>query len=303
MVKLNERKIHWLIHEKLRGRGAGELALIQRVSHRRIEQIWQAYKRTGIPPTLKTPGKPKGAPVRLHEAALVLKAYDQLKVNALTLEHVLRDTYGVKLPHNRIHMILKEAGRAMPQPNKQRRRKWVRYEREHSMSLWHMDWKQLNDGRWWIAAEDDASRLIVGYGVFQEATAEHTIHVLKQAIIKHGRPRELLTDRGSQFYANECERREKGISQFETYLAEQGIKHLLCHVNHPQTNGKLERIYGVYEQKQHQFKSIDEYVHWHNEIKPHMSLNWEALETPIQAFQRKQPPKEARTETAEPLVK
>jgi putative transposase len=129
------------------------------------------------------------------------------------------------------------------------------------MSLWHMDWKQLPDSRWWIAAEDDASRLIVGYGVFQEATAENTIHVLKQAIDKHGRPRELLTDRGSQFYANEGERREKGISQFETYLAEQGIKHILCRINHPQTNGKLERFYGVYEQKQHQFKSIDEFPH------------------------------------------
>jgi hypothetical protein len=38
--------------------------------------------------------------------------------------------------------------------------------------------------------------------------------LLKQAIDKHGRPREVLTDRGSQFYANEGERREKGISQF-----------------------------------------------------------------------------------------
>jgi len=142
MVKLNERKIRWIIHEKLRGRGAGELALIQRVTHRRVEQIWQAYKQTGVPPTLKTPGKPKGPPVRLHEAVLVLKVYDQLKVNALTLERVLRDIYQVELPHNRIHMILKEAGRALPQPSKQRRRKWVRYERDHSMSLWHMDWKQ-----------------------------------------------------------------------------------------------------------------------------------------------------------------
>jgi hypothetical protein len=34
MVKLNERKMHWIIQEKLRGRGAGEIALIQRVSHR-----------------------------------------------------------------------------------------------------------------------------------------------------------------------------------------------------------------------------------------------------------------------------
>jgi putative transposase len=289
MVKLNERKIRWIIQQKLGGRGTGEIALIQRVSRRRVEQLWQAYRLTSILPTLKKPGRPSKASVSLRDAALILEAYDKLKVNALTLERVLKHTHGFSQPHNRIHMILKEAGRALPQLSKQKRRRWVRYEREHSMSLWHTDWKQLSDGRWWIAALDDASRLIVGYGVFQEATAEHTIHVLKQAIDKHGRPREILTDRVSQFYANESERREKGVSQFEAYLAEQGIKHILCRVNHPQTNGKLERFYGVYEQKQHQFKSIDEYVHWHNEVKPHLSLNIEALETPIQAFQRKLP--------------
>jgi len=32
MVKLNERKVRWIIQEKLRGRGAGEIALIQRVT-------------------------------------------------------------------------------------------------------------------------------------------------------------------------------------------------------------------------------------------------------------------------------
>jgi len=35
--------------------------------------------------------------------------------------------------------------------------------------------------------------------------------------------------------------------------------------------------------------NLQEYVHWHNKIKPHMSLNWENLETPIQAFHRKLP--------------
>jgi len=34
-----------------------------------------------------------------------------------------------------------------------------------------------------------------------------------------------------------------------------------------------------------------------------MSLNFEALENPIQAFHRKQPPTKEKTETAEPLVK
>jgi len=289
MVKLNERKIRWIIQQKLGGRGTGEIALIQRVSRRRVEQLWQAYRLAGVLPALKKAGRPRNATISLRDAALILETYDRLKVNALTLERALKHSHGVNLPHNSIHVILKENGRALPQQSKQRRRKWVRYEREHSMSLWHMDWKQLSDGSWWIAAMDDASRLIVNYGVFQEATTENTIHVLKQAIDKYGRPREVLTDRGSQFYANEGERKEKGISQFETYLAEQGIKHILCRVNHPQTNGKLERFYGVFEQKQHQFKSIDEYVHWHNEIKPHLSLNIEALETPIQAFHRKRP--------------
>jgi len=234
MVKLDERKIRWIIQQKLRGRGVGELAMIQRVSHRRVEQIWQAYKQTNAIPTLKTPGRPKKIHTSLKDATIILEAYDRLKVNALTLESVLKHSYGVKLPHNRIHMILKENGRSMPEPNKQRRRKWVRYEREHSMSLWHADWKQLNDDRWWIAYMDDSSRLVVGYGVFQEATAENTIQVLKQAISKYGCPREILTDRGSQFYANEGERKEKGVSQFEQYLADNGIKHILARVNHPQ---------------------------------------------------------------------
>jgi transposase InsO family protein len=56
----------------------------------------------------------------------------------------------------------------------------------------------------------------------------------------------------------------------------------------------------INEQKKHQLKIIDECVQWYNEIKPHLSLNIEALETPIQAFQRKQPPKGERSETADP---
>jgi hypothetical protein len=37
----------WIAEQKLRGMDAGEMALIQRVSHRRVEQIWQTYKQTG----------------------------------------------------------------------------------------------------------------------------------------------------------------------------------------------------------------------------------------------------------------
>jgi putative transposase len=238
MAKLDERKIRWIIHEKLRGRGGGGLsngtiAMIQHVSPRRIKQLWQEYRRTRQLPTLGKPGRPRNH-LPINEETIILEAFDRYQAGAVALESILRARYGVRIPHNRIHKVLRVNGRAMTQPAKQLRRRWVRYERTHSMSLWHTDWKQLPDNRWIIAYMDDASRLIVGYGVFQDATAEHTIQVLKQAIAKHGRPDEMLTDRGSQFYANESERREKGISQFERFLADNGIKHILCRVNHPQ---------------------------------------------------------------------
>jgi len=291
MVKLNDRKIRWLVQEKLRGRGSGELALIQKVTRRRIEQLWKTYRRTGITPTLKQPGRPRSSR-DLKEAATILEAYDQHRLGAVNLERIINTKQGVHIPHNRIHKVLRMNGKATPQPSKQRRRNWVRYERTHSMTLWHMDWKQLHTGEWILTIMDDASRYIVGYGVFQEATTPNTLQVLKKAIQNYGKPDEILTDRGTQFYASEGERKEKGVSQFEQELADREIKHILCRVNHPQTNGKLERFYGVLEDKmihRAQIATIPEYVHWHNQIKPHMSLDWENLETPIQAFHRKLP--------------
>ena len=223
---------------------------------------------------------------------MILAVYDQHRLGAVNLERIINVRLGVHVPHNRIHEVLRMNSKTTPQPSKQRRRTWVRYERTHSMSLWHMDWKQLSTGEWFLAILDDASRYIVAYGVHPQATTENTLTILKQAIAKYGCPDEILTDRGSQFYANEGERKEKGVSKFEQYLAEKGIKHILCRVNHPQTNGKLERFYGVLEDKmirRAQIATIPEYVHWHNTIKPHMSLDWENLETPIQAFHRKLP--------------
>ena len=115
-------------------------------------------------------------------------------------------------------------------------------------------------------------------------------------------PDAVLTDRGSQFYANAGEKKAKGESEFERYLRVNGIKHIVGRVNyvtlspygetgnHPQTNGKVERFYGTVEQKLKFFESVDELVKWYNEVKPHMSLNFEELETPAKAFYRKLAP-------------
>ena len=81
--------------------------------------------------------------------------------------------------------------------------------------MWHTDYKQLDDGRWLISYEDDASRFITGWGVFDEATTEHAVEVLDRAISQYGKSRSILSDRGSQFYATESEKKSKGVSEFE----------------------------------------------------------------------------------------
>lgn len=240
-------------------------------------------------PTLANPGRPRRITTQ-KEISTVLDAYREYPCNAVTLENSLY-RHGIKVPHNTIHMILKDHGLASDDSGKQKRRKWVKYERRHSMSLWHTDWYQIEDDRWrdkWLIAYlDDASRFVVGWGVFDEATTENALSVLDDCIRRYGRPLELLTDHGSQFYANSGEIKSPGVCRFQQYLADRKVHHILGRVHHPQTNGKIERFYETFQSKIHHFDSVEQFMTWYNTKRPHMSLNWDELETPMQAFYRK----------------
>jgi putative transposase len=224
------------------------------------------------------------------EREVVKEARGAYGVGAVVLESVIDVGYGTHIPHNRIHRVLKEMGLAKDEPRKKERRKWVRYEREFSNSLWHADWTLIPGKGWMVAYLDDASRFITGYGLFPEATSQLSLEVLKGAIAKHGKPASILTDRGIQFYAQEAGDRLRGLTVFERYLIENDIRHVLSRVNHPQTNGKVERLFGTVKQKLPMFLGdVDGLVKWYNEKRPHMSLNLEIIETPHQAFIRKMP--------------
>lgn len=206
------------------------------------------------------------------------------------LEQILDSKYARHIPHNRIHGVLKEMNLASDEPKKQRKKKWIRYERKYSNSLWHTDWKYLDGSGWLIAYLDDASRFVVSYGLFDSATSENTVKVLKEAIRKYGRPAAILSDRGSQFYATEAEEKTKGATLFERFLVEQGIGQRLSRVRHPQTNGKVERFFRTVQDKMEWFEGdLDRLMVWYNYRRPHMSLNLKKIETPYEAYQRKMP--------------
>jgi hypothetical protein len=71
---------------------------------------------------------------------------------------------------------------------------------------------------------DDESLIVVGYGLFQEATSEHSAEVLRDAIRKRGKPASILTDRGIRFYAVETDDRSQGLTAFEKYLTRNKIR-------------------------------------------------------------------------------
>ncbi len=287
-MKLDPLKVSWIIRQKENGMKNSVIARSMDVSVRRVQKLWSVYSVTGEIPELKRPGR-KRVVASDAEKRIIEKAYAKYEVNALTLERAIEVDYGTHIPHNRIHAVLKSMGLARNEPRKQVRKKWIRYERKYSNSLWHTDWTLIEGSGWLIAYLDDASRFIVGYGLFPEATSEHAVEVLKEAVRKHGRPASILTDRGTQFYASETEEREKGSTVFERYLVENGIRHVLGRVSHPQTNGKVERFFKTVKDKLDRFDGIGELIEWYNMTRPHMSLNLDVIETPYRAYARKMP--------------
>jgi putative transposase len=257
-----------------------------------VKKLWRRYRVDNHSEKIPELGKSgrKAIESSEEEKKIIREAYEKYEVNALTLERVIDSEYHRHIPHNRIHRVLRKLGLALSEPRKQRRRKWIRYEREHSNSLWHTDWKFLEGQGWFTAYLDDASRYIIGYGLFPEATSEHSVEVLANAIAKNGKPASVLTDHGTQFYANEAEEKVKGLTEFEKYLISNEIRQILGRVMHPQTNGKIERFFRTVEEKLPRFKSLDDLIEWYNMRRPHMSLNLEVIETPYKAYLRKMPP-------------
>jgi hypothetical protein len=71
----------------------------------------------------------------------------------------VRRSYNIHIPHNRINMYMLSEGISRDEERKKKRRKWVRYERKHSMSAGHIDWHEdSKDGIKVCAILDDSSR-------------------------------------------------------------------------------------------------------------------------------------------------
>jgi putative transposase len=286
MRKLNKRKIKWIIRQmEKRDMGAYTIAKIQGITPRWARELPRKYKGIKDPTLLPSGRKPKD--ITEEERVLVLKTWKEHPLSAVMLEVIL-DEKGKHIPHNRIHRILKEEGLAKNEANKQKRKKWIRYERKHSLSLVHADWFEINKKEVFLAV-DDASRICYAHGEFERATTEFSIKATDKGIRKFGLMKQFITDHGSQFVSNEREGCKVSDSTFTLWLKAKGVHHIKARVKHPQTNGKVERVKQTIEKLWNHFGSLNKAVKYYNYKRPHMSLGTEdkKLETPYEAFLRK----------------
>ncbi len=269
--------------------GKRQLARMLKVSKSTVYRVFQNYRRTGkaVAERVKCGRKPHVFTTQEVDAAVAYR--EKYKACCNTLEALLKRD-GIMLSHNQLYKVLKAKKMIHAQKNKRKKRDWVRFERKHSLSLWQADWKKLKNGNWIIAFKDDASRLVVATGEFAHATTENSIKVLTQGIREWGRPLAVLTGRDIQFYASDKKGKASGTTRFQDFLEANDIKHIIGRVNHPQTCGKIERFFGEVERRLytwHDFNTLYEVVHWHNYLLPSRSLDFDKLETPVEAFKRK----------------
>lgn len=265
----------WIVKKYEAGVPASQLALAQRVNRRCIYQIVEKYKLDGWDGLKdhKT-GRPETV-LNSRAEIIIFDLRKRFGYGPCRIEHLLRSK-GFSISHRQIEKLLLRNGLVQPNVKKQKPRKWVRYELPNPNDLWHTDWSYDPYSQLQLAVYlDDRTRLVTSFGLFRSGNAENSIALLKAGIGQYGKPKCVMTDHGSQYYANRPEAKQVN-TQFRIALDVLGIRHYVARVNRPQTNGKVERFFLSYktEYATGSFRSLADYIRHHNEARPHMSLNF-----------------------------
>lgn len=274
MVKLTFEKRVWVVKQYIKGVSPGRIALTQRIHRSAVYQILERYNedswdglkdhKTGRPETSLN-----------SNAEIVILDLRRFGYGPGRIEQLLKSR-GFGISHRQIEKVLLRNGLVIPNLKKQKARKWVRYQLPCPNDMWHTDWSYDPFSTLQLGVYiDDRTRVVTSFGLFKQATTDNTITLLKQGISAYGKPKSIMTDHGSQYYANHPNAHQEH-TQFRIVLDSLGIKHYLARVNRPQTNGKVERFFLTYKTEFATgcFSNVSEYFRHYNEQRPHMSLNY-----------------------------
>ena len=123
---------------------------------------------------------------------------------------------------------------------------------------------------------DDFSRYVVSWQLATHQKSALVCEALMDGIERFGKPEEVLSDQGRQYFA------WRGKSDFQRLLVREGIRHVVSRTHHPETLGKCERLWetvGVelWERAQPQElgdarERLSHYFAHYNHFRPHQGI-------------------------------
>ncbi|MHA1456410.1 MAG: DDE-type integrase/transposase/recombinase [Promethearchaeota archaeon] len=235
----------------------------------------------------KKTNRRKKYPPEIYERIIELKKEIPQR-SASMIERLLHAEFSSIPCLSTIQKFLREKG--LVYKKRERQQGYISFQRLKPNDLWQIDiagvqtvghLKQL----YLIALLDDCSRFIVAAEYFRTQKGVNVLKVIRDAVLSHGRPNEMLADNGAQF------RNVLGElgTKYSKLLEVLGIKPIFARSYHPETKGKIERWFGTVIQmfllearvfiNQHPEYSLkdfnhkfNEWVDWYNTSKPHWSL-------------------------------
>lgn len=257
----------------------GKVALAQKVSRMAVWKLKKAHQKYGDdslrdhkPGRLFEPLNPKFY-------LRVVDEWQKQRCGARKLHAILKKK-GFGVSRRKISQVMVAEGFQKPCRQRQKPRKYKRYEWPISNFMWHTDWHVIKasklKGKQFISYLDDCSRQIMSYGVFDEATTKNSLLVLYKATAKHHvLPFELNSDRGSQFIPSKFDKKGKANSEFQQALQELGVLFIPSRTRHPQTNGKLEKFHHILDTEfDDRFETIDKFIEWYNNERASEALDY-----------------------------
>ncbi len=273
----------------LLGRSQREVAAQYGVSQAWVSKLVGRWRREGWPGVEKQSTRPKTnprtTPSEVVEAIIDLRQQllqSGFDAGPQTISHYLTHR-GMQPPSPAtIWNILKRHNLITPQPKKRPKSSYIRFEADLPNECWQSDFThyKLSNGRDTniLIFIDDHSRYIISMTAHRVVTG-HIVHTeFCKAMEKHGKPASTLTDNGFVFTT----KYRQGPNAFEIELLTHGIQQKNGRPNHPQTQGKVERLNQTlkhYLDTHPRPHTIDElqdrlntFTEHYNHYRPHRSL-------------------------------
>jgi transposase InsO family protein len=282
----------------LAGKSQREVAQLYGVSQPRVSQLVAAWRSGGWDAIEPRPSRPRTNPNatppqtinRILELRATLLA-DGSDAGPHTIAALLAREHANPPGTTTIWRILTRAGAITPEPRKRPKHAYLRFQADLPNQCWQADFTHWtlangNDAEILIWL-DDHSRYIMSATAHKPVTGNIVLATFRDACTQHGTPQSTLTDNGLVFTT----RFRGAANAFEIELRNLGIEQKNGRPNHPQTQGKVERLNQTLKRwltarprantLTELQTQLDDFTHHYNTQRPHRSLD---KRTPAEAY-------------------